>query len=235
MQSKFSWIVGVVVLVFAFAILFMQEPERVRAISDDGNTWIDAKVSSNAKLSIKKYSEASPESFTALLGSVYEATPDGLVLPTTATVTMKFDSKQTQDIPKGNVRIGAYDKETGFWRLLKSDVDNVNGRVIAKINKLSLFALMFDENIDVSFDDFEKQVTALASSPPPGAVGHVAELAYSAIDGDFVKVDSMESTGGCYGKFQRGNSTTITTSEYESGGLNYRIVMIWQIDGGCGE
>lgn len=76
-------------------------------------------------------------------------------------------------------------------------------------------------------------LSGLVAAPPPGAVGYEAYDASVDADGEAVLLSDPLDAGGCGGTFRLGAAQTKTSRDLPQGAGAYRVLVRWQVGGGC--
>lgn len=233
MQLVLRTVVILLILAGTAFLLVSNNPEERSVTSGDGRVTVTATLARDQTLDVAEVPGTNSVVYTAVLGPVYQLYPAGQVLTTPATLTFSYG----EAIPNAQalaLRVGYFDDAFQMWRTVETRLDTSKHQASASINEFSEWALL--QLDDVARPNFEKEITALISAPPEGAVGYTLEVGYSDQPGDFVILNGAGKSGGCGGQYQTGESTQMTsTSDMFGDNLEYQIVAVWEIGEGCGD
>ncbi len=226
---------GLVTVIMIFAgtlfVIVTEHPEGRRVTSEDGRVTLEGELTPEAQISI----ESAPHGvgpWTAVIAGEYQAFPSDFVLTTPLTVSFTYATEDLGGADPRALRVGFYDEEFGMWRTVPTAIaDNAASALIYNFD--ALFALLLMDAVAVP--NFEVEIAELLSAAPDEAVGYELVVAYAQVPGDFVILEGTTQSGGCGGRYRIGESTTMTSIGDKFGdGLEYQIMVIWQLGEGCG-
>lgn len=140
--------------------------------------------------------------------------------------------------PSAPLAFFAFDEGTSSWRRIDTVNDPVAGTVSAQGTPGAAEYLVASVTVPDPHPNAPSVLDAMLSAPPLGAVGYEASLSVAASEDELTgffeaRTDAFPSRGGCGGTFGRGSGQTASTREIDQDGTLTRILVRWEIDGGC--
>lgn len=230
MTERLRFAATLLILAGTVFVIAAGRPE-VRVVSSaDGRVTLKGEWRSDAEVSV----DLSPEAvgpYTAVLFGPYQFYPSDLVLTTPFSVSFNFS---TQDLSGGDpraLRVAFYDADFGIWRTGPTNISATAASAHVHSFDAPIALLLLDE---IARPNFDAEINELIAAAPEGAVGYELAVGYAQVPGDFVVIEGMERTGGCGGQYRSGTTTRLTSrGDKFSDGLEYQIVVVWQIGDGC--
>ncbi|OGL66755.1 hypothetical protein A2856_03245 [Candidatus Uhrbacteria bacterium RIFCSPHIGHO2_01_FULL_63_20] len=222
-------LVSVAIAVGSLAVGALPDPDRHRAVSDDGRLAVEWRGSDGA--SIARVSDARTDGFTA-----YLILSGGLPIHGAFTLTFSSASdwapSRFGDVP---LALWGYDPSVLAWRRASSVEDASTGMIEAEgIPGIDRW-MPAPRDPGESSPQTPVLLDALLSFPPPGAVGFTASAAVAPDADAFFLVDDSLANGGCGGLFHPGRERTLTSREVVSDDRSTRVTVAWELADGCAE
>lgn len=229
-----QWLFVIALILVAGGTIFIvvsRTPEERTVLSDDRRAMLVGAFESSQAVSLSALSPSSVP-YTAVIGPVYQLLPDHLTFNRDLQLSMKYGDQTVGSTDAYRLQIGWYDDTIKMWRPIDSDLDPSREWVTANIRTLGRYALLLPAQI--ARPNLETETQKLIDAPPTGAVGYETFVGYATQPGDYVLLDGLGKSGGCAGKFVTAPSTTMTSASQHFGDhLDYEVVALWQIGGGC--
>lgn len=220
MPFAFLVVIG---LATAFAVL-VPEPDVRSARSDDGRLEVRGVGDPAQPIAITKH-----EGFLK---------PNHVIDPLTYTLTLGgqplpslFKIRMIGVSPSDTVF--AYDETLLAWRPLFTSYDSITGAIEADAVPS---AHTYGSGVRPILSPPKERgsvLNTLMTGAPPGAIGFEATDAVAFAEDEFILLAETFARGGCSGRFETGKSTTVSTQEIPLGEATYRILVRWQLNGGC--
>lgn len=220
MPFAFMLVIG---LATAFVVL-VPEPDVRTARSDDGR--LEVRGIADPALPIVIAKQEGP------------LVPRHVIDPNTYLVTLgaeplpsSFRIRMLSASPADTVF--AYDDMLLAWRPLSTDYDSATGTLEADaVPSLRRYASGVRPVLSPP-KDRGAVLNALVAGSPPGTIGFGASDAVAFADDEFILLAESFARGGCNGRFETGKTETVSTREIPLGDATYRVMMRWELDGGC--
>ena len=241
-HQKRSQIVGPLVLVgallaFGLSVLFLDtRPEFISVSAPDEGLRVVGEVPHSVDVRVVKDLAASDQAWTAVDGSVYAVSPDGVLLPAHVTIQMPTLGRA------GDYAIGWFDPSRSLWLPQETQRDDVRGVFETRTDHFSHWALLRHADVAVPERVREGLIEEAIAERPEGTIGYRVDLAYATVDGDFVLLESLVAQGRCESPSVRADreekytvvderlSIDVDTTETD---VWLRTFVTWQTGTGC--
>jgi hypothetical protein len=230
MKGTLGLVAVIMIFLGTIFVIVSERPEGRIVRSADGRVTLEGELAEDAQISID-LSPQMAERYTALVFGPYQAYPSDTVLVTPVTIQFSYTSDELGGADPRALRVAFYDRAFAMWRTVPTTVNDGVATALLTAFDAPVALLLLD---DVASPNFENEITTLIASAPDDAVGYELAVGYAQAPGDFVILEGSTKSGGCGGRFQLGESTTMTSvGDVFSDGLEYQIVVIWQLDERC--
>lgn len=196
-------------------------PERRTAVSDDGRLTVTADAA--MELSVTA-SGTVPPSYRVESGGKPLAVPFALSYSSLA--------------PDAPLAFFGFDEATLAWRRIDAASDPARGTIVGAGIPGTAEYLAASTDLPEPHPNAPRVLSAMLENPPLGAVGYEATLSVSPAQGEQsgffeARTDAFPSRGGCAGTFASGSGESAATREIEAPHGLTRVLVRWQVDGGC--
>jgi hypothetical protein len=207
--------------------------EELRIASSDGVIEVEGLVANPDYARIVKREQFS-QILSAIRSSVYEIDLGTSVLPQPYILSFSYEEEWFGNATPEQIVLYYFDERVSSWRAHLSSIDSESHIVEAEVvTPATLWALGLSGPEDVP-EAYEHLLNELISFPPPNAIGFSVNVSATEAE-DFILLQPELLIGGCEGRYRLGQSETITSREYLSANVVYRVQALWQIANGCVE